>query len=116
MLVARNGVVWTVRRRSFSVIGPGGETGLATKKKQLYGSCREFDTQLQRWLGLQERSGMVTMDDYKDFCATLLAPSNEMLVESVPRALVHCFARGCVENNKRVDAEVYEWMYGSVRA
>ena len=81
---------------------------LTDEEKQLYESCRDFDTQLGRWLRLSERSDVITMEDYKDFCKTLLSPLGCPLVESVPRALVHCFARACVEHKKQVDAEVYE--------
>ena len=76
---------------------------LGDEEKILYEHCRDFDTLLHRWLRVRESLDVITMDDYREFSATLPAS-----LESVPRALLHCFARACVENEKQVDAAVYE--------
>ena len=48
------------------------------------------------------------MSEYEEFRASLPSGLGASLVESVPRALLFCFTRGCRECKKDVDAAVYE--------
>ena len=79
---------------------------LRDEEDQLYGLCTEFDTHLFRWLQRSDCADMITLRDYEEFRKDLPANAGAILHDSVSRALVYCFKRGCQESSKAVHAEI----------